>query len=155
METPAVRDSQSKPADDVAPSLARDAKGDEFHAMSQKAEAQEAGRMVQTDVPETPDVPPRRSPWRKLIWVALAAFLLFQIYYVREMLAALVIFVALFAVVAVIAAVVYALGRAGETTISVAEPVAHRAIELAEEVSKKTLDVSKKTFRRPRSAPAP
>jgi hypothetical protein len=83
-----------------------------------------------------------------LIWLAVAAFLIFQVYYVREMLAVLVIFAGLFFVVAVIGAIVYAIGRAGESTITAAEPMARRGMELAEEVSKKT-------FRRPRSAPVP
>jgi hypothetical protein len=90
----------------------------------------------------------RRRHWTKLLWLAAAAFLVFQIYYVREMLAVLVIFAGLFLVVAIIAGIVYALGRAGESTITAAEPVARRGLELAE-------DVSRKTFRRPRSAPAP
>lgn len=91
---------------------------------------------------------PRSRPWRMLIWLAVAAFLIFQVYYVREMLAVLVIFAGLFFVVAVIGAIVYAIGRAGESTITAAEPMARRGMELAEEVSKKT-------FRRPRSAPVP
>jgi hypothetical protein len=91
---------------------------------------------------------PRRKSWSKWLWLAGVAFLIFQIYYVREMLAVLVLFAGLFVVVALIAGVVYALGRAGESTITAAEPVARRSFELAEEVSRKT-------FRRPRSAPAP
>ncbi len=91
---------------------------------------------------------PRRKSWTKWLWIAAAAFLIFQIYYVREMLAVLVLFAGLFFVVAIIAAIVYAVGRAGESTITAAEPVARRGMEIAEEVSKKT-------FRRPRSAPVP
>ena len=95
-----------------------------------------------------PAGPPRRKPWIKWLWLAGVAFIILQIYYVREMLAALVLFGGLFVVVAIIAGIVYGLGRAGETTITAAEPVARRGLELAEEVSKKT-------FHRPRSAPAP
>ena len=96
------------------------------------------------------DVSERRAedPWRKWLWRALIAALILQTYYVREMLAALVVFTVLFIVVAAVAGVVYALGRAGEMTISLAEPVARRGIALAE-------DFSKRAFRRPRSAPAP
>jgi hypothetical protein len=92
--------------------------------------------------------PARRRSWSKWFWLAAGAFLIFQVYYVREMLAMLVIFAGLFFVVAIIAGIVYALGRAGESTITAAEPVARRGFEMAEEVSRKT-------FRRPRSAPAP
>ncbi len=91
---------------------------------------------------------PHKKSWTRWLWLAGVAFLIFQIYYFREMLAVLVLFAGLFFVVAIIAGIVYAVGRAGESTISAAEPVARRGMELAEEVSRKT-------FRRPRSAPAP
>ena len=88
------------------------------------------------------------DPWRKLLWWGLGAAFVLQAYYVREMLAALVIFTFLFVIGAVIAGVVYLLGRAGETTVTLAEPVARRGVAYAEEISKKA-------FRRPHSAPAP
>jgi hypothetical protein len=94
------------------------------------------------------EIAPSRRRWLKLLWIAVPAFLVFQFYYVQEMLAILVIFAGIFIVFAIIAGIVYAVGRAGESTITAAEPVARRGMELAEEVSKKT-------FRRPRSAPAP
>jgi hypothetical protein len=115
------------------------------------SEAADTAELSQaSDFPDesSPTAAPRSKAWRMWIWVAVAAFLIFQVYYVREMLAILVIFVGLFFVVAIIAAIVYALGRAGESTITAAEPMARRGMELAEEVSKKT-------FRRPRSAPVP
>ena len=95
-----------------------------------------------------PPAAPCRRRWTRLLWLAAAAFLIFQFYYIQEMLAVPVIFAGIFIVFAIIAGIVYAVGRAGESTITAAEPVARRGIELAEEVSKKT-------FRRPRSAPAP
>ncbi len=90
----------------------------------------------------------RSDPWRKALWWLLAAALLFQTYYVREMLAALVIFTVIFAIGAIITGAIYLLGRAGETTAVMAEPVARRGIALAEELRQKA-------FRRPHSAPAP
>jgi hypothetical protein len=90
----------------------------------------------------------RSDPWRKALWFLLAAVFLFQAYYVREMLAALVIFTILFVICAVIAGVIYLLGRAGETTVAMAEPVARRGVAYAEELRQKA-------FRRPHSAPAP
>jgi hypothetical protein len=90
----------------------------------------------------------RADPWRKWLWAFLIAVFILQTYYVREMLAALAVFTVLFVIGAIFAGVVYLLGRAGETTISLAEPVARRGLTMAEEFSKKA-------SRRPRSAPAP
>lgn len=90
----------------------------------------------------------RSDPWRKALWYILGAAFVFQAYYVREMLAALIIFTFLFVIGAVIAGVVYLLGRAGETTVTLAEPMARKGVAYAEELSKKA-------FRRPHSAPAP
>lgn len=88
----------------------------------------------------------KADPWRKWLWVFLGAVLVGQMYYVREMLAALVLFALLFVVVGTVAGVVYLLGRAGESTISAAEPFARKSMAFAEELSKKA-------FRRPHSAP--
>jgi hypothetical protein len=88
------------------------------------------------------------DPWRKLLWAALAAAVILRIYFIQELLAALIIFSVLFLVAAAVAGFVYLAGRAGETTISMAEPVARRGIIYAEELSRKA-------FRRPHSAPAP
>jgi hypothetical protein len=90
----------------------------------------------------------RSDPWRKALWFLLAAALLFQAYYVQEMLAALVIFTILFLIGAIITGAIYLLGRAGETTVTLAEPVARRGVAFAEELRQKA-------FRRPHSAPAP
>ena len=89
-----------------------------------------------------------RPAWRRWIWALVAGYIVLQTYYVREMLAALLLFTALFAIVAVIGTVIYIVGRAGEAGIELAEPAAKRGIVLAEELSKKT-------FHRPRSAPVP
>ncbi|MGH9593225.1 MAG: hypothetical protein ACRD5L_09045 [Bryobacteraceae bacterium] len=100
-------------------------------------------------IAESEQKQPRRwDPFRKFLWIGLAALVVAQVYFVRELIAALVLFTGLFVVLSVIAGVVYLVGRVGESTISMAEPAAKRGLEIAEEVSKKT-------FRRPRSAPAP
>jgi hypothetical protein len=90
----------------------------------------------------------KADPWRKWLWVFLGAILVGQLYYVREMLAALVLFAILFAICGTVAGVIYVLGRAGESTISAAEPLARKSFAYAEEISRKA-------FRRPHSAPAP
>lgn len=64
---------------------------------------------------------------RKWIWFSLAALAALQLYYVREMLAALVIFAVLFALVALVTLIVYLLDRAGESALDWAEPHASKA----------------------------
>jgi hypothetical protein len=105
---------------------------------------------LSTSHPSEPNRPDklRSDPWRKALWFLLAAALLFQAYYVQEMLAALVIFTILFLIGAIITGAIYLLGRAGETTVTLAEPVARRGVAFAEELRQKA-------FRRPHSAPAP
>lgn len=93
-------------------------------------------------------VKPSRPAWRRWIWAIVAGYIVLQTYYVREMLAALLLFTVLFALFAVIATVVYIVGRAGEAGVLLAEPAAKRGYIIAEELSKKT-------FHRPRSAPVP
>jgi hypothetical protein len=84
---------------------------------------------------------------RKWLWVALAAFVALQIYFVQEMVAALVLFTGLFVVCALIALVLYLIDVAGRWSLGVAEQQAKRALVAAEELSRKQL-------RRPRSEPA-
>ena len=84
---------------------------------------------------------------RKWLWIGLGAFVALQIYFVRELLAALILFTGLFIVCAVIALVVYLVDRASRWGLGVAGQQAKRALTAAEEISKKQL-------RRPRSEPA-
>jgi hypothetical protein len=90
----------------------------------------------------------RRDPWRKWLWLALGLFVAGQIYFFQELFAALLIFTILFMIVSVFVGLAYLVGRAGEAGISAAEPVARRGLAAAEAVSKKT-------FHRPHSTPAP
>jgi hypothetical protein len=84
---------------------------------------------------------------RKWLWIGLAAFLALQIYFVQEMVVALVLFTGLFVLCALFALVLYLLDVAGRWGLGVAEQQAKRALVTAEEISKKQL-------RRPRSEPA-
>ena len=84
---------------------------------------------------------------RKWLWIALGAFVALQIYFVQEMLAALLLFTGLFIVCGVAALVFYLVDRASRWGIGLAGHQAKRAITAAEEISKKQL-------RRPRSEPA-
>lgn len=84
---------------------------------------------------------------RKWLWIGVVAFVALQIYFVQEMVAALVLFTGLFVVCALIALALYLVDRAGRWGLGVAEQQAKRALVAAEEISKKQL-------RRPRSEPA-
>jgi hypothetical protein len=84
---------------------------------------------------------------RKWMWFALGALVALQLYFVREMLAALMLFTGIFVVCAIIALGLYLVDRASRWGIGVAGHQAKRAMTAAEEISKKQL-------RRPRSEPA-
>ena len=84
---------------------------------------------------------------RKWLWFAIGAFAALQIYFVRELLAALMLFTGVFVICATVALVVYLIDRASRWGLGVAGHQAKRAIVAAEEISKKQL-------RRPRSEPA-
>ena len=81
----------------------------------------------------------------KWVWIGVAALVAIQIYYVREMLAALFIFAVLFGIGAAIAFVLFLFDQASQKTVEWAEPQAKRAAHAArrgvvyieEEISKK------------------
>jgi hypothetical protein len=79
--------------------------------------------------------------------LALVAFVALQIYFVQEMLAALILFTGVFVVFAIIALVLYLVDRAGQWGLGWAGHQARRGLTLAE-------DISKKQLRRPRSETA-
>jgi hypothetical protein len=76
---------------------------------------------------------------RKWMWAGLAALVAIQIYFVQELLAALVLFTGIFIVCAIIALVLYLVDRAGRWGLGAAEHQARRAVAAAEEFSKKQL----------------
>jgi hypothetical protein len=84
---------------------------------------------------------------RKWMWVALGVFVALQIYFVQEMLAALMLFTGLFVVCGVVALGLYLIDKASRWGIGMAGSQAKKALVAAEEISKKQL-------RRPRSEPA-
>jgi hypothetical protein len=84
---------------------------------------------------------------RKWLWIVLGAFVALQIYFVQEMLVALLLFTGIFVVCAMVALVLYLVDRGSRWGLGVAGQQAKRAIVAAEEISKKQL-------RRPRSEPA-
>jgi uncharacterized membrane protein (UPF0136 family) len=84
---------------------------------------------------------------RKWLWVALGVFVALQIYFVQEMIAALILFTGIFAVCAVVALALYLVDRGSRWGLAMAENQSKRALVAVEEISKKQL-------RRPRSEPA-
>jgi cytosine/uracil/thiamine/allantoin permease len=91
---------------------------------------------------------------RKWMWVGLAAFVALQIYFVREMLAALMLFAGVFVIVAVVALAIYLLDRAGQWSIGWAGEQARPAMQLVRRGWILAEELSKKPFRRPRSETA-
>ena len=84
---------------------------------------------------------------RKWLWIALGALVALQVYFVQEMVVALMLFTGIFIVCAIVALVLYLVDRASRWGLGLAGNQAKRAIVAAEEISKKQL-------RRPRSEPA-
>jgi hypothetical protein len=84
---------------------------------------------------------------RKWLWIAIGAFVALQIYFVRELLVALMLFTGVFIICALVALVFYLIDRASRWGLALAEHQTKRALVAAEEISKKQL-------RRPRSEPA-
>jgi hypothetical protein len=84
---------------------------------------------------------------RKWLLVGLAAFVALQIYFVQEMLVALMLFTGVFILFALAALVLYLIDRAGQWGLGWAGHQARRGLIAAEEISKKQL-------RRPRSETA-
>ena len=89
----------------------------------------------------------REKKARKWMWIGLAVFVALQIYFIQEMLAALILFTGVFVVFALIALVLYLVDRASQWGLVWAGNQARRGLNLAE-------DISKKQLRRPRSETA-
>jgi fatty acid desaturase len=59
---------------------------------------------------------------KRWLWFVLAAFAAIQLYYVQEMLAALLLFSVLFIVAAIVALILFLVDLAGESALAWAEP---------------------------------
>jgi hypothetical protein len=105
-------------------------------------------RKTQSD-PEAKPVLDRRHP-QKWLWGSLWALVALQFYYVREMLAALVLFSIVFAVVGFIVLILFVLDRGIRRTLALTDPFtapvtsrvaksARHAWSLAEETGRKLL----------------
>ena len=91
---------------------------------------------------------------RKWMWGGLATFVALQIYFVQEMLAALLLFTGIFVIFAMLALVIYLVEWAGQWSIEWAGERARPVMQLARRGWALAEDVSKKPFRRPRSETA-
>lgn len=81
---------------------------------------------------------------QKWILLGLAVLVLLQVYYVQEMIAALLIFSILFVAVCAVLLVIFLLDRASQRTVALAEPgaarlaqAARRGVALAEDLARK------------------
>ena len=88
------------------------------------------------------------------MWVGLGAFVALQIYFVQEMLAALLLFTGAFVLLAIVALALYLVDQAGQWSLGWAGERARPALQLARRGWTAAEELSKKPFRRPRSETA-
>ncbi len=100
-------------------------------------------------------IPVNKDRLKKCLWVFLGALLALQIYFVRELLAALLLFTVAFVVLAGLALVFYLVQQAGQLSLAWVEPRTRSMVPKLRSALALLEDLSKKPFRRPRSQPAP
>jgi len=92
---------------------------------------------------------------RLWFWVGVIALVALQLYYVREMLALLILFAVFFAIVTGLVLLLYLINRAGQFSLSKAEPYAVSAARAGRRGLGFVGEVSRKSFRRQHSETAP
>lgn len=97
----------------------------------------------------------RNRKVRRAFWIGVIALVALQLYYVREMLALLILFAVFFAVATGIVLALYLVNRAGQYSLSKAEPYAVSAARAGRRGLGFVGEVSKKPFRRQHSETAP
>ncbi len=90
---------------------------------------------------------------RKWMWIGLAVIVALQIYYIQEMLAALLLFTCAFLIAAILALVFYLVDSAGEWSLVWAGKHSRPAIQIARRGLVAVEEISKKQLHRPRSDP--
>ena len=102
--------------------------------------------------------PVKQQKLTRALWWALGITFVFQLYFVRELLAAELLFGAAFAVLFIIGLGIYMLGQAGERGFSWAESrsraLAHATVHATRQGLSALEEISRKTFRHPRSESA-
>jgi hypothetical protein len=91
--------------------------------------------------------PAKQQKLNRAIWWTLGVIFVLQLYFVRELLAAELLFGIVFAILFSIGFVIYLLGRAGERGFSLAEHATRRGLSAVQEISRRP-------FRHPRSESA-
>lgn len=94
-----------------------------------------------------------RGPALKWFWLLLTAILAAQLFFVRELLAALVLFAATFAVLALLGLALFLAQRAGERGMVWVESRVRAATEFMRRGSELAPELSKRPSHRPRSEP--
>jgi hypothetical protein len=94
----------------------------------------------------------KEKAW-KWFWVALAALVALQLYFVRELLAAYFLFAVVFAVLLVFAAIFFILEEVGERGVTWAESHAVELVGFARRRFAHLEGFGKKSFRRPGPRP--
>jgi hypothetical protein len=89
-----------------------------------------------------------RSGW---FWLGLAALIALHLYFVQELIAAELLFALLFVLGLVIYLAIYAVSRAGDSGIRLAESGVRRAAPFVRRVFREAEPLSKRPFRRPHS----
>jgi hypothetical protein len=95
-----------------------------------------------------------RKKLNRTIWLIVGAILVLQIYFVRELLAAELLFGIGFAVLVAIGAIAYLIGRAGERGLTWAESRARVLAHTTRRGLGALEEISRKPFRHPRSESA-
>ena len=90
---------------------------------------------------------------RKWMWMGLLAFVALQLYFVQEMLAALMLFAGAFAILATVALALYLIDWVGQWSLEWAGQRARSALQLARRGWALVEDLSRKQLRHPRSEP--
>jgi hypothetical protein len=90
---------------------------------------------------------------RKWMWVGLLAVVALRMYFVQEMLAALMLFTGVFAILATMALALYLMDWAGQWSFNWAGRHTRPALQMARRGWVSLEYLSKKPFRHPRSEP--
>jgi len=98
--------------------------------------------------------PVKQQKLTRALWWALGIVFVFQLYFVRELLAAELLFGAAFAVLFITGFVIYMLGRAGERGFIWAESRIRALAQSSRRGLSALEEISRKTFRHPRSESA-
>lgn len=101
-----------------------------------------------------PIEPARKQKLNRAIWWALGIIFVLQLYFVRELLAAELLFGMLFAVLFTIGFVIYMIGRAGERSFGWAESGTRALAHSTRRGLSAVQEISRRTFRHLRSESA-